>query len=212
MWDFNEKDIESYLKNSKIISIDWRKYRVINTQYEVTIPQKVEVKPHQLAILEELEEVFVEVSGKKKRFDLLTYKYPKKPSGRDNEVVIFEIKKSVATLSDVAQLQQYLNLFSLLVTNNIDHINKKLHLRSTYKVRGFLLAKAIPVSVWFATSDHLKKRPDIELFAYTVKASLHEKAIQSMSYLNFSRHYMKEFKRNTVTYKKLLKYNQLDNK
>jgi len=73
MWDFKEKDIELYLKSQKIIKIGRLKYRVLDNQFPLLIPGKIELKSLQTTIFKDVEKMLdkvirVERKGKTCRY------------------------------------------------------------------------------------------------------------------------------------------------
>ncbi|KPJ65962.1 hypothetical protein AMJ44_09195 [candidate division WOR-1 bacterium DG_54_3] len=138
MWNFNEKEIESYLTSKKILIIGRRKYRILCVQFP--IPTLDKFKPSaQLPLLEnflEEERSSYDHDRKEKIVDILSYRYPKK----HKELVVFEIKNDVASVTHVAQLRQYLNLVRIAIRCNIGRINRKFKVTPSFKIEGVLLA------------------------------------------------------------------------
>lgn len=210
MWNFSEKEIERYLTRKKILKIGRRQHLVLRVQFRISTPEKFK-SSIQLPLFQLFlgEKKFSPIQERRERTtDVLTRRHPKK----HKELVIFEIKKDVASVSHVAQLRQYLNIVRYAVRNNIDGINKQLGITRSYKIKGILLARAIPQDVWFSTNNVYAKSPEIELMSYEIKSDRNAKRIMDIRFLNVTEYYRKEFALKAKKYKSFVKVVRRDDK
>jgi len=205
MWDYSEKDIEQYFLKKKIFKIDGTKHQIITNQFRITIPESV-TPQNQLNIFNELKMLPI-VEGVERVPDFLAYKVPKMQKGKKGELRICEIKNRPAILKDVSQLNQYINLINFLIKHNISDINKKLKITKTFRVKGFLFARAIPIDVWLATNALHKSNDRIELIGYEVQSNKISKGIRRIEFLNFTKKYRAKFKYSVKKYKNIINFN-----
>jgi len=93
----------------------------------------------------------------------------------------------------------------ILKRHNIKDTNKKLKIKNTYKVKGILLARAIPVEAWFATNDFMNNNPKISLYSFDIISELKVKEIKDLRFKNITKFYRKEFKSKVSKWKKTVR-------
>ena len=211
MWDYSEKDIERFFLKRKRFFIGKKGFQIITNQFHVTIPQSVtqnNIQQTKLHFKEAGEKILPIIDGIERIPDLLAYKTPKNCPIEKSELRVIEIKKNVASLSDVAQLNQYVNILKFLVKYNIDDINSKLRITRNYNVKGFLFARGIPVDVWCSANrlfkEKNKKEDSIDLIGYEIESKSIKKGIRNIKIINFSQKYKSMLNRNIKQYKKLI--------